>query len=115
MFAFPCTNLNHNFFLVWINCRLGLGAKYLPHSQANRATNQVELKLRAKLKGGRPGFNSKGGRRESKASDDEQDLSTQDEEEDDSRASAFKKRPISSVKPALIVSEATGSKKKRKK
>ena len=95
--------------------RLGLGAKYLPHSQALRTTNQVERKLQKKLNAGRNTPNSYGSLGESKACSDGEKEVDQDEEENGSRASAFKKRPIVPVKPALIVSESTGSKKKKKR
>lgn len=95
--------------------RLGLGAKFLPHSQALRTTNQVERKLRKKLNAGRNTPNSYGRLGESKACSDGEKEVDQDEEENGSRASAFKKRPVVHVKPALLVSESTGFKKKKKK
>lgn len=97
--------------------RLGLGAKYLSHSQANRVSSQVDKKLRAKLiPAARAGF---GGRRDLKASNrEEAEDSVQadaEDEEDDSRTSNFKKRSSAFVRPTLIVSETTGSKKKKRR
>lgn len=98
--------------------RLGLGAKYLSHSQANRVSSQVDKKLRAKLiPTARVGTGFQGGRREHKAfnRDDEVEAAQAEveDEEDDSRASNFKKRSSAFVRPTLI--ETTGSKKKKKK
>lgn len=99
--------------------RLGLGAKYLSHSQANRVSSQVDKKLRAKLMPttARAGSAYQGGRRENKLVEEEA-VQAQDEDDDDddddSRALKFKKRSNAFVRPALIT-EAPGSKKKKKK
>lgn len=100
--------------------RLGLGAKYLSHSQANRVSSQVDKKLRAKLMPmtARPGTAYQGGRRENKMVEEEAAVQAQDEDDDDdddSRALKFKKRSNAFVRPALIVSDTPGSKKKKKK
>jgi hypothetical protein len=98
--------------------RLGLGAKYLSHSQANRVSSQVDKKLRAKLMPttARAGTTYQGGRRESKMVEEEAAVQVPDEDDDDddSRALKFKKRSNAFVRPALIT-ETPGSKKKKKK
>jgi hypothetical protein len=121
-----CQNFHAGFFsgsnpywcMGWFS-RLGLGAKYLSHSQANRVSSQVEKKLRAKLiTTATAGTGYQGGRREHKASnreEEEEAVQAEDEHEDDSRALNFKKRSSAFIRPTLIVSETAGSKKKKKK
>ncbi|CAM6016215.1 unnamed protein product [Sphagnum balticum] len=100
--------------------RVGLGAKYLPH-----AAHQVEQKLRAKITGskghllGSKATGSRANRAPRNEEEDEEDEAHKDNEDDDggSRASSFKKRPIASVGPAaaLVLSEQTASKKRKKR
>jgi hypothetical protein len=110
-------------FPAWFVCccvsRLGLGAKYLSHTQANRVSTQVDKKLRAKLVPTKTGTGYQGERRDGKARDTYEEEAVpahgEDENEDDSRASVFKKRSSAFIRPALIVTEIAGSKKKNRK
>jgi hypothetical protein len=111
-------------FPAWFVCccvsRLGLGAKYLSHTQANRVSTQVDKKLRAKLVPTKTGTGYQGERRDGKARDTYEEEAVpahgEDEnEEDDSRASVFKKRSSAFIRPTLIVTEIAGSKKKNRK
>lgn len=101
--------------------RLGLGAKYLSHSQANHVSSQIDRKLRAKLvpmsktASGYPrGQKERSNFREEAEVGNNVDEDEDEDEEDDSRTSIFKKRSCADVRPALIYSDTVSIKKKKK-
>eukprot|EP00249_Psilotum_nudum_P022067 c28360_g4_i1 orf=299-784(+) len=105
--------------------RLGLGAKYLPHSQVTGIMNPVGKKLWSKL-----GSASKlecltsgnkigglvGGCNDSKLTENESEVESEDDEEnDDSRTFSFRKKQKSNAFDShLIQGRNTKGKKKRK-
>lgn len=96
--------------------RLGLGAKYVPHSQLTSAMNPVEKKLRAKI-GISKQSNYASAERKSSGEPDKTQLQGKTDEDledgDISKASFFSKKEVS--KPWKVQGEPLNGNKRRKK
>ncbi|KAJ7282184.1 hypothetical protein O6H91_Y356200 [Diphasiastrum complanatum] len=102
--------------------RLGLGAKYVPHSQVTRTVSALEKTLRAKLPSAKQvkNHNSNVSTASQKSlkrnkGDDEEDIEEAIEDFGDSRASAFQRKGRQAVldKFSLINRENENRKRKR--
>ena len=97
--------------------RLGLGAKFVPHSNINATVTPIEKKLRAKLQISKTSKDvipckARKGIDKSGEANVEQDVS---EEEEDSKSSLFSKKDTSKSSKACLIQEFRKGGKKRKR
>eukprot|EP00249_Psilotum_nudum_P022066 c28360_g3_i1 orf=352-834(+) len=105
--------------------RLGLGAKYLPHSQVTSIMNPVEKKLRSKFVGASKSecFTSGnkigglvGGCNDSHLTENASEIGSEDDEEnDDSRTFAFRKKQKSIAFDSHLIQDRNIMDKKKRK
>ena len=83
-----------NLELECVVCRLGLGAKFLPHSRVANSIDRVENNLRKIIGGSKGGRGGKSGEEE-KEEEEVEEEEGEEEEEEESRVCAFKKSGVS--------------------
>ena len=97
--------------------RLGLGAKFVPHSNINATVTPIEKKLRAKLQTSKTNQDlipckAQKGMDKSSEANVEHDVS---DGEEDSKSSCFSKKDTSKSSKAHLIQEFQNGRKKRKK
>ena len=108
-----------NLELECVVCRLGLGAKFLPHSRVANSIDRVENNLRKIIGGSKGGRGGKSGEEE-KEEEEVEEEEGEEEEEEESRVRAFKKSGVLKKEKVVIGKEVDQSEgeihaKKKKK